>query len=143
MVNGQNQERRLNQAIMFLLQVGLLKPPPFKILKIGDPDQLLQDQTKYIKQFKRFLSVTKADGGHSDGHINCGGCSISKNMLLMKGHEKLESLWDHVGRVCENDSFKTTLKKVEDGIKKQTNQAVSRHKLFTKLPQEEKVFSVW
>ena len=55
--------------------VGLLKPPAFKITKVGDPEQLLQDWTKYLKQYKRFLSVTKADGEHVAGHVRCGGCS--------------------------------------------------------------------
>ena len=52
--------------------VGLLKLPPFKSTKIGDPQQTLQDWVKYIKQYRRFLSVTKAAGDHSEGHVNCG-----------------------------------------------------------------------
>ena len=112
--------------------VGLLKPPPFKITKAGDPEQTLQDWLKYIKQFKRFLSVTKADGAHSDGHATgCDGCNAAKNLLLMIGQDGLESLWDHVGKVRAEDNFEAAIKKVEDGIKGQTNQAVCRHKLFT------------
>ena len=121
--------------------VGLLKPPPFKITKAGDPEQTLQDWTKYIKQFKRFLSVTKADGVHSEGHANCDGCNAAKNLLLMIGQDGLESLWDHVGKVQAEDNFEVAIKKVEDGITGQTNQAVCRHKLFTKLPQGDKQFS--
>ena len=76
------------------------------------------------------------------GHTNCDGCSSGKNMPLMIGHDQLESLWDHVGKVLEEDSFDTAIKKIEDGIKLQTNQAVCRHKLFMKLPQGRKQFSI-
>ena len=65
--------------------VGLLKHPPFQINKFGDPEQLLQDWTKYGKKFKHFLSVTKDYGRHSEGQVDCGGCSISEIMLLMFG----------------------------------------------------------
>ena len=51
--------------------VGLLKPPPFKISKVGDPEQTLLDWQKYIKKFKRFLEVTNVDGTHTDNHLNC------------------------------------------------------------------------
>ena len=123
--------------------VGLLKPPPFKLSKVGDPEQTLQDWKKYVKSFNRFLAVTKADGTHTVDHTNCGGCKAAKNILLIIGQDALETLWDHVGKVEEDDSFKVALRKVETGITGQTNQAVSRHKLFTKMGQGEKGFAVW
>ena len=123
--------------------VGLLKPPPFKLSKVGDPEQTLQDWKKYVKSFNRFLAVTKADGTHTVDHTNCGGCKAAKNIFLMIGQDALETFWDHVGKVEEDDSFEVALRKVEKGITGQTNQAVSRHKLFTKMDQDEKWFPVW
>ena len=52
-------------------------------------------------------------------------------------------MWDHIGKEEDNDSFEVALRKVEMGISSQTNQAVSRHKLFTKMGQGEKGFAVW
>ena len=63
--------------------VGLLKPPPCKLTRIGDPQKMLQDLVNYIKQYGSFLSVTKVARDHSEKHVNCSACSISKNMLLM------------------------------------------------------------
>ena len=54
--------------------VALLKPPPLKLSKIGDPEQMLLDWQEYIKTFKRFIEVTKVDGNHSEEHVNCVGC---------------------------------------------------------------------
>ena len=56
--------------------VGLLKPPPFKMSKVGDPEQTLLDWQKYIKSFKRFLRVSKVAGTHTADHRNCGGCEV-------------------------------------------------------------------
>ena len=111
---------------------GVVKASPFKLSKVGDPEQTLLDWQKYVKSFNQFLAVTKADGTHTE-HVDCRGCKVTKDILLMIGQDELETLWVHVGRVDEEDSFKVVLRKVEDGITGQTNQAVSRHKLFTKM----------
>ena len=123
--------------------VALLKPPPFKLSKVGDPEQTLLDWQEYIKTFKCFIEVTKVDGTHSDDHVNCTGCKTAKNIILMIGQKDLETLWNHVGDVADEDNFEEALRKVEAGITGQTNQAISRHKLFTKMDQGEKDFAVW
>ena len=56
----------------------------------------------------------------------------------MIGQDRLETLFDHVGKVEENDSFEAALRKVKTGIMGQTKQAVSRLKLFTKIGQGKK-----
>ena len=56
----------------------------------------------------------------------------------MVGQKDLKMLWNHVGGVADGDSFEEALKKIEEGITGQTNQAISRHKLFTKMEQGEK-----
>jgi hypothetical protein len=61
----------------------------------------------------------------------------------MIGQEDLETLWRHVGDVADEDNFEEALRKVEAGITGQTNQAISRHKLFTKMEQGEKDFAAW
>ena len=100
---------------------GLLKPAPFKITKVGDPEQTLLDWTKYIKTFRRFLRVSKVSGTHTEDHSSCEGCETEKDVLLMVGQDDVEMLWKHVGKVADEDSFETALKKIEEGITGQTN----------------------
>ena len=66
-----------------------------------------------MKQFHRYLIVTKADGTHTGGHVNYGGCKVAKNILLMINQDELETFWDHVGRVEKDDTFEATLRKVK------------------------------
>ena len=80
----------------------------------------------------------KADGGHSEGHVNCEGFIVAKNILLMIGQDVLELLWEHAGKVQDRDTFEQAIKKVQEGITGQTHKAVCRYKLYTKLPQGEK-----
>ena len=61
----------------------------------------------------------------------------------MIGQDGLESLWDHIGKVQDGDTFEEALTELEEGINAHTNQAVCHHKLFTKLPQGDKQFSIW
>jgi len=60
----------------------------------------------------------------------------------MIGQAALETLWDHVGEVEEDDSFEAALRKVEMGLMGGPNQAISSQKLFTKRAQGEKVCSL-
>ena len=52
-------------------------------------------------------------------------------------------LFDHVGAVVDDDTFTQAVKKVEEGIKAQTNQATARFKLYTKMPQGGRSFAEW
>ena len=69
--------------------VALLKPPPLKLSKVGDPEQTLLDWQDYVKTFKRFIEVTKVDGDHTAEHVNCLGCKTVKNVILMVGQKEL------------------------------------------------------
>ena len=64
-------------------------------------------------------------------------------MLRLIGGEDVKTLLKHTGQVEEGDTFDQALVKVEQGIRKQTNQAVARHKLYTMLRQEDRLFSNW
>ena len=74
--------------------VGLLKPAPFKITKVGDPEQTLVDWTDYIRTFRRFLCVTEISGTHTEGHSSCEACKIEKKVLLMVGQDDVETCWE-------------------------------------------------
>ena len=58
--------------------VTLLKPPAFAISKVGDPEQLLQDFTEYVKTFKKFVLATGVGGVHTVDHAACGACTKLK-----------------------------------------------------------------
>ena len=72
----------------------LVKPGPFITNKLGDPEQLYQDFTKYVVTFEEFLIATGADGTHMDNHGNGGGCKKAKAMLRLVGRESMKSLFD-------------------------------------------------
>ena len=50
----------------------LLKPPPFTVAKVADPEQLLQDFLEYLKIFKKFVLATGV-GGELQGYAGAGG----------------------------------------------------------------------
>ena len=124
----------------------LLKPPPLVIKKKGDPEQLLKDWEEYVKVFKEFLAATEVAGAHTNPEVlntPCAICIKSKNMLRLVGGDEVRTLFDHVGVVLDTDDWKNALKKVSDGIKRQTNQAAARYKLMQKLPQNDQCFAEW
>ena len=84
----------------------LLKPPPFIISKVGDPEQLLQDFTEYVKTFRKFVLATGVGGEHTVDHTACGACSKTKATLELVG-----------GKVEAADTFEAAMRKIEKGIK--------------------------
>ena len=121
----------------------LLKPPSFAISKVGDPEQLLQDFTEYVKTFKKFVLATGVGGVHTVDHAACGACNKLKATLELVGGKDMCVLYEHVGVVVDEDTFDAAITKIEAGIKGQTNQATARFKLFTKMPQGGLTFGEW
>ena len=121
----------------------LLKPPPFAISKVGDPEQLLQDFTEYVKTFKKFVLATGVGGEHTVDHAACGACTKIKATLELVGGKDMCVLYEHVGVVVDEDTFDAAITKIEAGIKGQTNQATARFNVFTKMPQGGLTFGEW
>ena len=69
----------------------LLKLGPFHVCKVGHPEQLYHDFTKYVWNFKEFLIATGAKGNHPATYANCGGCKKTKANLKIVGGDKMKS----------------------------------------------------
>ena len=130
----------------------MMKPQEFKCKKKGNSEQLLQDFLLYNKKMERFLKGCKivpahtGDGANdprSDAHAACDSCEQEKALLLHFGGDEMERLFEHVGGVVAADNYGKAVKKVEEGIKKLTNQATARYKLFQEMPQDGQPFDGW
>ena len=75
----------------------LLKPPPFSISKVGDPEQLLQDFVEYVKTFRKFVLATGVGGEHTVNHAGCGACSKTKATLELVGGKDMCVLYEACG----------------------------------------------
>ena len=53
------------------------------------------------------------------------GVLLVKTLTMTR---KVRTLFNHVGMVADTDSWKDTMEKVSQGIKKQSNQAAARFK---------------
>ena len=129
----------------------LMKPQEFRCQKKGNSEQLLQDFLSYKKKMERFFKGSKAvkehtgpqpDSTHAD-HGACSSCEQEKALILSFGGDEMEKLFDHVGGVGADDTYHKALQKVEAGIKRLTNQATARYKLFQEMPQDGQPFDSW
>ena len=112
----------------------LLKPGPFKVKAKGDPEQLLQDFAEYIDIVNKFFMVTAALDAHTEGHQDCVTCWRAKAMVTLIGGKEMDSLFRHVGKVTEWDTYDQAVQKVKKGIIAQTNQSISHYKLMRETP---------
>ena len=130
----------------------MMKPQEFKCKKKGNSEQLLQDFISYKKKMGRFFKGSKAVPAHTgpsaanpehEEHVCCASCEQEKALILNFGGDELERLFEHVGGVGDDDTYYQAMSKVEIGIKKLTNQATARYKLFQEMPQDGKPFDSW
>ena len=78
----------------------LLELPPFILSKVGSIEQAVIDWRRYVKSLNRVLSKTEDDGVHTARHIDCQGCKLAKDVLVLLGKEELGALWS---RKLENE----------------------------------------
>ena len=126
----------------------IMKPQEFKCKKKGNSEQLLMDFISYTKKMQRFFkgsNVVKAHtGAHANAtdaaHVVCASCEQEKALILNCSGDEMERLFEHVGVVLDGDTYNKAIAKIEAGIKKMTNQATARYKLFQEMPQDGQPF---
>ena len=64
-------------------------------------------------------------------------------MVVMLGGEEMNKLFQHVGKVLDEDTYIGAMDKVEQGIQQLTNQATARFKLFQEMQQDGRGFREW
>ena len=111
----------------------LVSPGQFKAKK-KDPEKMLGDFKDYIKAVRDMMVVMGKDGATA---------GVKKAILRSVGGKDMVSLFDHVGKVTDGDTFDQAVTKIEEAIKAQTNKAMAKYKLFMGLPQEGEAFSTW
>ena len=66
-----------------------------------------------------------------------------KAMLLFKGGEDMKTLFQHVGKVFDTDTYEEAVKKISDGLSERTNKVIQRNVLLSNFPQGSKSFEKW
>ena len=79
----------------------------------------------------------------ADGSPYSPSDAEKKAMLLFRGGDDMQNLFDHVGKVVEADSFDNAVAKIENALKSRTNSVVQRNMLLTRYPQRLKSFDKW
>ena len=79
----------------------------------ANPGGTLQKFTEYIEQIELLFQLTfrKTDGSYFEPSDN-----DKKAMLLFKGGKDMKTLFKHVGKVLDSDSYAQYVKKVSDGL---------------------------
>ena len=59
-----------------------------------------------------------------------------KAMLLFKGGEDMKTLFQHVGKVLDTDTYEQAVIKISDGLSERTNRVVQRNTFLSNFPQK-------
>ena len=106
----------------------------------ADPGGTLSRFTRYVERMKQLFQLVfrKAEGSpYSPSDAE------KKAMLLFRGGDDMQNLFDHVGKVVKADSFDNAVAKIENALKSRTNSVVQRNMLLTQYPQGSKSFDKW
>ena len=112
---------------------------PFVVID-ADPGGTLSRFNQYVDRMKLFFQLVfrKADGSSyqlSDTEM--------KAMLLFRGGEDMQNLFEYVGKVLSGDTFDQAVDKIKTALQGRTNNVVQRNLLLTRHPQGTKSFERW
>ena len=65
--------------------MAMMRPAHFVESRKGDPEQLMQEFTEYVKIFRKFLKATGMAGAHTEEHRECEACQKAKALLELFG----------------------------------------------------------
>ena len=68
--------------------MAMMRPAQFVESRKGDPEQLMQEFTEYMKIFGKFLKATGMAGAHTEEHRECEACQKAKALLELFGEKK-------------------------------------------------------
>ena len=105
-----------------------------------DPGGTLQRFDRYTERIKLLFDLVFRK---ADGSPYAPSDKEKKSMLLFKGGDDMATLFNHVGRVLETDTFDAAITKIRRALSERTNKVVQRNLLLTKYPQGNKSFEKW
>ena len=63
-----------------------------------------------------------------------------KDIIRLEGGRDMVDLFEHVGKVKDEDTYQAALEKIRKALKGRGNRTAAVFKLFTGMPQGEKTF---
>ena len=124
----------------------LLKQSPLTVKRKGDPEQLSKDWEEYIYIFNVFLEAAVAIPAHAVPEVADTPyvtCKKMNNLMILIGGTEVKTLFNHVRKVTETETWNEALEKISRGIRGQTSQAMARFKLMQRMPQNKECFMEW
>ena len=106
----------------------------------ADPSGTAHRFTKYVAKMELLFTLVFRK---SDGSPYAPADKEKNAMMLFRGGEDMMNLYKHVGKVKDNDSFETAIKKAKDALSKHTNSVVQRNLLLSRFSQGSTSFEKW
>ena len=105
-----------------------------------DPGGTLVRFRKYVERMKLMFELVFRK---SDGTAYVPTNREKKALMLFRGGNDMQTLYEHVGKVLEADTFIEAVDKIEAALQARTNKVVQRNLLLTRHPQGSKSFERW
>ena len=102
----------------------------------ANPGGTLQRFNDYVERLELLFQLVFRKG---DGTAYTPSAAEKKALLLFKGGNDMKNLFQHVGKVTNDDSYDVTITKIRDGLNSRTNKVVQRNMLLSNFPQGKKV----
>ena len=77
----------------------------------------------------------------ADGTLYKPSDAEKKAMPLLKGGEDMKTLFQHVGKVSDTDTYEEAVKKIIDGLSERTNKVVQI--VLSNFPEGSETFEKW
>ena len=110
--------------------------------KEAEPEVTLELFEDYCKRMERVFRLQRRINPANGSRIEFDN-QEKKDMIRIEGGEDMDDLFDHVGKVLDQDTYDQAINKIKTQLKKQGNRTSAVFKLFNGYAQGQQAFDTW
>ena len=125
-----------------MTSVGFQFSPGQFTVKDADPEQTLEQFELYVEAMQMAFGLNRRINPTTGAKMEFDD-KDKKDIIRLEGGRDMVDLFKHVGKVTDEDTYEAAMGKIRKALKGRGNRTAAVFKLFTGMPQGEKIFDAW
>ena len=125
-----------------MTSAGFQFSPGVFTVKDADPEETLERFEQYVKAMQMAFGLNRRVDPTTGARVEFDDTD-KKNIIQLEGGHDMMDLFEHVGKVKDEDKYEAAIEKIRKALRGRGNRTAAVFKLFTGMPQGQKTFDAW
>ena len=125
-----------------MTSAGFQFSPGVFTVKDADPEETLERFELYLESMLKAFRLNRRVDPTTGAKVNFDD-QDKKDIIQLEGGHDMMDLFEHVGKVKDEDKYDAAIDKIRKALKGRGNRTAAVFKLFTGMPQGQKTFDAW